>query len=214
MCFSATASFTASTVLATAGVFSVNKVCEIRYIPLALIPFVFAFQQFCEGIVWMSFRYHGLVNLRETFGFLYLIIAQGIWPIVVPFSIWLLEPKNFRKNILTFLMFVGLIIGCYLGFQISTFPFTISVNKHHLIYSPHRGSISLFNNGLLYFLAVAIPPFLSSLRGMIAFGFFILTSFLFSVLYFPDNIISIWCYFAAVISLIIYLIIRKPVFDT
>jgi hypothetical protein len=210
MCFSAAASFTASAVLATGGVFSVNKVSDIRYMPLALIPFIFAFQQFCEGIVWMSFRYHGLLNFRQTFGFMYLIIAQTVWPIFVPFSIWLIEQKNVRRHMLFFLLCLGIVIGIYLGFQISSFTSTISVSKHHLIYVPEKGRIHPFNNGLLYFLATVPPPFISSVRRMRAFGFLVLTSFALSVLFFPEAVISVWCYFAALLSLIIYLVIQKP----
>jgi len=209
MCFSATASFTASAVLATVGVISLKKATDLRLVPLTLIPFIFSFQQLCEGIVWMSFQHHGLFGYRQAFGFLYLMIAQAIWPMFVPFSIWLAEKDRFRRYMLAFLSFVGLLIGLYLGFQISSYPFAITVNNHHLIYKPHVGNISSFNNGFLYFLATSIPPFLSSLRGMPLFGLLITASFVFSLVFFPGAVVSVWCFFAAVLSLCIFLIIKK-----
>jgi hypothetical protein len=212
MCFSATASFTASTVLAVTGIVSVNKTTDIRFIPLSLIPFVFSFQQFCEGMVWLSFDYHGMLPFRQTFGYMYLILAQSFWPMFFPFAIWLIEKHKPRRYLLAGTMIVGLVIGSYLGFQVSSFPVKIETIQKHMVYIPHGGPVKPFNNGVLYFLATAIPPFLSSMRGMIAFGFFILTSFSLSVLFFPDAVISVWCYFAAILSLIIYLIIRKPVY--
>jgi hypothetical protein len=212
MCFSATASFTASTVLAVTAIVSVNKTTDIRFVPFAFLPFIFSFQQFCEGMVWLSFRYHGMVPFRQTFGYMYLILAQSFYPMFVPFAIWLFEKHLPRRIFLGVTMVVGLVIGSYLGYQISSFPITIEVIQKHMVYIPKGGHVKPFNNGVLYFLATAIPPFLSSMRGMIAFGFFILASFSLSVLFFPDAVISVWCYFAAILSLIIYLIIRKPVY--
>lgn len=212
MCFSATASFTASTLLAVTGIVLVNKVAEIRVIPLALIPFFFSFQQFCEGMVWLSFRYHGMAPFRQTFGYMYLILAQSFWPMFVPFSIWFMEKNLIRRYILGVLMCVGLVVGSYLGYQISGFPIKIMPVHKHMVYLPYGGQVKLFNNGALYFLATVVPSFLSSMPGMIAFGFAILTSFSLSVLFFQNAIISVWCYFAAILSMIIYLIIRKPAY--
>ena len=212
MCFSATASFTASAVLAVTGIVSVNKTTEIRFVPFALIPFVFCFQQFCEGMVWLSFRYHGMEPFRQTFGYMYLILAQSFWPMFVPFAVWLMEKHVIRRYILGVTMIIGLLIGSYLGYQISSFPIAIETIQKHIVYFPHGGEVKPFNNGVIYFIATAIPPFLSSVRGMIAFGLFIFSSFALSVLFFPDAVVSVWCYFAAILSLIIYLIIRKPAY--
>jgi len=212
MCFSATSSFAASTVLATAGVISVNKSTDIRLIPLALMPFIFSFQQFCEGMVWLSFKYHEILPFQETFARMYLILAQSFWPIFIPFAIWVMEKNIVRRYILGVLMIIGLVIGSYLGYQISGFPIKIQTIHNHMVYFPHGGEVKPFNNGIIYFLATVIPPFVSSMRGMVAFGFAILISFSLSVLFFENAIISVWCYFAAVLSMIIYIIIRKPVY--
>jgi hypothetical protein len=209
MCFSATASFTASAVLVTSGVFSIKKVNDVRFVPLALIPFLFSFQQFCEGIVWLSFKHHGLEGYRHVFGFMYLMVAQAIWPMFVPFSMWLAEKDLFRRYMLAFLLAVGMVIGFYLGFQISSYPLSISIGKQHIIYAPHVGTINLFNNGFLYLLATSVPPFLSSLQGMSFVGLFVVLSFSISVLFYPSALVSVWCYFAAVISLIIIIILNN-----
>jgi hypothetical protein len=60
MCFSATASFGASVVLGTIGVATLTKVKERAQVPFAIIPIMFAVQQFTEGILWI-----GLSDLRS-----------------------------------------------------------------------------------------------------------------------------------------------------
>lgn len=54
MCFSTTASFVAGTFLTVIGVASVKKVKGPGQLMFAVIPLVFAVQQFSEGFVWMS----------------------------------------------------------------------------------------------------------------------------------------------------------------
>lgn len=55
MCFSASASFTASAVLMPLGLYSTHiarKTGQRDYVPLALTPFFFGLQQLVEGLEW------------------------------------------------------------------------------------------------------------------------------------------------------------------
>jgi hypothetical protein len=214
MCFSATASFTSSAILCGAGLIAYRQVKSQKYLPFALIPFFFSVQQFAEGLVWMSFNYHGLLHWRMPAAFIYLLTAQFFWPIFFPFSIWKMEESGVRKKILFGILLIGVGIGFYLGYRVSSFPFSISESKRHLIYITTSKNHGVLNSGLLYGIATLIPAFISSLRGMVAFGSFIVTSLALSLLFFPDAVLSIWCYFAAILSMIILLILRKPVVDS
>jgi hypothetical protein len=55
MCFSATASFTAGTVLSAIGVVTVTKAERPSEVPFAMIPLLFGVQQLIEGVVWLTF---------------------------------------------------------------------------------------------------------------------------------------------------------------
>ena len=54
MCFSASASFLAASLLLVTGIYALKKVKSKKQIPLALIPLFFAFQQAAEGVIWLS----------------------------------------------------------------------------------------------------------------------------------------------------------------
>ena len=56
MCFSATASFTAGSVLSAVGIATIMKAERKSEVPFAMIPLLFGVQQFIEGVVWLTLR--------------------------------------------------------------------------------------------------------------------------------------------------------------
>jgi hypothetical protein len=61
MCFSASASFGASLVLSVIGVATIKNTRHREQLPFASIPFVFAVQQFSEGVLWLTLPYSDYV---------------------------------------------------------------------------------------------------------------------------------------------------------
>ncbi|WP_420856726.1 DUF6629 family protein [Sulfuriflexus mobilis] len=60
MCFSATASFTASALLLPVGVYCLHEARQAKkpYWLLAVMPLLFAIQQFLEGQRWLAVQAH------------------------------------------------------------------------------------------------------------------------------------------------------------
>jgi hypothetical protein len=56
MCFSATASFSAGTVLLGLGALTLKLVRHPRELMFAAIPLLFAIQQWTEGVIWLTFH--------------------------------------------------------------------------------------------------------------------------------------------------------------
>lgn len=75
MCFSASASFITSAVLFAGGVAAVKFSTNKRQLPFAIIPFIFSFQQFSEGILWLSLSIPEFTGYQITSMFTFLIIA-------------------------------------------------------------------------------------------------------------------------------------------
>jgi hypothetical protein len=208
MCFSASASFGAAIILGAAGIAAVSKVKKKADLAFAAIPFIFGTQQFFEGMIWKQFE-SGPGNYDGIYGVLFLVIAQIVWPIWVPFSILLIEPNRQRKKILLLMIIPGLITAIYLGTCILTNQYIATHRQNHIHYD-----LPCYNNsniiiGICYLLATVVPAFISSLRKMRALAALILLSVAFSELFFHDDLISVWCYFAAIISAFIFLIIRQ-----
>ena len=201
MCFSAGASFGASAVVAVAGVISTRRIKHSEQIMFAAIPLIFAAQQLIEGLVWLTFtepEYHPWQRIPVN---LYLILAQVIWPVWVPLSILKIEGDPKHRYRLRILSYCSFILAPLQAYRLFAYPSTVEVTTHHIHYGldfsiPYFGLIL----NLVYFITTIVPPFLSSRKPVIVLGVLNLASFVLTVLFFEGNVISVWCFFAALIS--------------
>jgi hypothetical protein len=58
-------------------------------------------------------------------------------------------------------------------------------------------------------MATILPPFFSPLKRMWMLGLAILISYIISAIFYEHYILSVWCFFASVISISVYAIIVK-----
>ena len=200
MCFSATASFVAGTALSAVGVATIKKAKRKAELPFATIPLLFGIQQLIEGIVWLSFS-NTAVNVISTYA--YSMFSHVLWPIFVPVAILLLEKDPVRKKILRVFTGIGLAVGIFLLYFIFR-DVIISqiVNKSVLYDSPHLYLPLVLT---LYVFATCISFLISNDKMINIIGIVMLTSFLAAGLFFSTTFISVWCFFAAVLSFIIFL---------
>jgi hypothetical protein len=206
MCFSASASFGAGVVLTVIGVATLRKPRQPSQLLFASIPLLFGIQQIAEGILWLALPNPDYVNTQKIFTYLFLFFAQVLWPVWVPLSILLLEKNTVRKNILKVLVGAGVVVGVYLAYSLFTFSVEAKIDGKHIAYLQDY-PVSLRNYGfILYALATMVPPFVSHIKRMWLFGLAILISYLVSELFFENYIVSVWCFFAAIISLSIFAI--------
>jgi hypothetical protein len=201
MCFSATASFIAGGVLSAAGVVTIMKTEKKSEIPFASIPLLFGIQQILEGVIWLTF--HNTVSeLNIVMTFIYSVFSHVLWPIFVPLSIMLLEPVRWRKKVMFTLWIGGTVVGLYLFYNLFAFPITSRVENHHIIYfSPHFYIYTVMG---LYVAATCASSMFSSHKVIRFFGLMALAAFIVSYLFYKISLVSVWCFFAAVLSVIIY----------
>lgn len=205
MCFSAPASFAAGSVLSAAGLVTVKKAKKRSELPFAFIPLIFGLQQLTEWLVWISFNAPA-VNLIAAYVFLF--ISHVFWPIYVPLAILLLEKNKRRKKTLFVFFLIGDVVGGYLLWRIITVPFVSPAIINHSIFYPvvsEYGFIILS----LYVLATVGSCLISSHKLIKLFGAVLLISFTVSGYCYTETFISVWCYFAAVLSLIVYFFFAK-----
>ena len=202
MCFSATASFSAGAVLLGIGALTVTSSHRRRELPLAAIPLLFAIQQLTEGVIWLTFR-HEAPLLNTVMTHLYSFFSHVLWPIYVPVAVLLIEPLRLRRTVLLGFIAAGLVAGVYLLYVLLAFPVISRPTGQHVEYvSPH------FFAGLvmtLYLLAAAVSPMFSSHRLVKVFGVLALLSFAAAYGFYTTWFISVWCFFAALLSAVIYL---------
>ncbi len=202
MCFSAEASFGAGAVLAVAGVISVRKAETRRELAFSAIPFIFAVQQFTEGFVWLGLAGRFAEWLpAATYGFL--IFAQIVWPVWVPGSILLLEKEPGRRKVLTVFLGMGLLVAGIVVWRLAVYGARASIVDHHIHYDIPFPDTFRTPINIMYMLATVASPFVSGAKGMKVLGGVILISFIVTLIFYNYNLISVWCFFAAVLSVVV-----------
>ena len=160
---------------------------------------MFGLQQMVEGALWLSFRFDApQLNLAMTY--LFSMFSHVLWPIFVPFAIGLVETVTWRRSVIWGFQGVGLLVGLYLLFLIVEFPVTAVVAENIVYVSPHFHKIPVM---LLYVAATCVSCFFSSIATIRLFGLFALMLFAVAYGFFAVALVSVWCFFAALLSAII-----------
>jgi hypothetical protein len=200
MCFSATASFIAGVSLSALGAATVKKAELKAEIPFAMIPLLFGVQQIIEGMLWLSFRFDTpLLNVTMTYVFT--LFSHVLWPMFVPFSIGLVEIVAWRKKMISAFQITGIAVGLYLLYLIVKFPVTSEVNGHMVYVSPHFNKVPVM---ALYLAATCVSCFFSSHKIINIFGILALLLFMVAYWFYTVAFFSVWCFFAAILSVVIY----------
>jgi hypothetical protein len=223
MCFSATASFGASAVLGAIGIIAVAKARTKPQKAFASIPLIFAVQQLTEGLLWLSLRNAEMASWQPFLTYAFLVFAMAVWPFWVPFTIWLLEAEVKRKKTIRLFVGIGAVVAAGVVVILSLYPVevvtpycfncpgsaTASLRDHlHYEFSiPQlvKNLITAFS--VLYIVATIITPFNSGIRKMRWLGIVFLASYLFAVTLYNGFVISVWCFFAALLSFVVLWII-------
>jgi hypothetical protein len=200
MCFSATASLTAGIGLLAIGAVTANRVRRRAELPFALIPSLFGVQQLIEGALWLTFPDTApLANTVLTY--LYSFFSHVLWPIYVPIAVLLLEPVAWRRKLLMVIAAAGAAVGLYLLYFLIREPIVSEVVGGHISYqSPHFYIVAVM---VLYVLATCVSSFVSSCKTIRWFGAATFVALLTAAAFYNFWFISVWCFFAAVLSLIV-----------
>ena len=205
MCFSATASFVAGTSLSVIGVATLTQAKRKTEIPFAMIPLLFGIQQLVEGVIWLTFVQDAPL-LKQTMTYVYSGFSHVLWPIYVPFAIGVLEAARWRKKVLATFEVAGIAVGLYLLYFIVTRPVVAQVVSRHIEYiSPHFYTVPVI---VLYVAATCVSAFFSSHRFVNLFGVLALASFIAAYAVYAHALVSVWCFFAALLSILMYVHLR------
>jgi hypothetical protein len=206
VCFSATASFTAAAALLGIGTVTVRRVSTVRELPYALIPALFGLQQAIEGGLWLTFA-DNASHLNASLTHIYQFFSHVLWPVYVPIAVYLLEEVHWRRRLLIGFSAAGSAVGLYLFYFLLTDPTTSRVTGNHIDYiSPHfyvGGVISL------YVLATCASSLISSHRAVRWFGMGTAASLSAAAIFYWTWFISVWCFFAAIMSLVVLSFFRR-----
>lgn len=207
MCFSAPVSFAASAFVAGSGALALRETRTATERPFAGVPLLFAMQQFVEGVLWLLLPQIGTGGASHLLVQVYAFFIGVIWPMVIPLGILLIEPDRWRKRLMTAVFAIGVIVAIGTFIIILRYGVEVAVVNHCLVYS------NPFGGGLLvrsaYVIATCAAYFLSSHRSVRWIGVAMLGGFGVAYSFYHLNWPSVWCFFAALVSALIYYHFRR-----
>jgi hypothetical protein len=200
MCFSAEADAIAALVIGAVGVDALRHVATPRQLPLAVLPMVFAAHQLIESLVWWSLEGKVPATVGDHAQWLYLVIAFGVLPGLVPVAVVALEPAT-RRPLMGVFVCVGAVVSADLMFAVIQGPITATVEGHYIAYE-----VDLWHGGglvVLYVLATCGSLLLSAHPHVRVYGAINLVAVLLLAWLNQAAFISVWCVWAAITSVAI-----------
>lgn len=213
MCFSAAASFTGGAIISSIGLLSIRSNKDPSNRLFAAIPFVFGIQQIAEGFVWMALQSAGndimLIIAKDIF----VITAVIIWPTLVPLSVLLMERSEKRRSIIKILLAIGVAVSVSHVIAMMIFNVNAQIDGYHILYSMDTPGFLAFITSIAYVFATVPALFISSAKKVYLFGMIVVMAYIVTQYFFSQYLISVWCFFAALASAVIWWIVKEPVFQ-
>jgi hypothetical protein len=216
MCFSAEASLGTGGVLLVAGGCAGWRAVHMApaLLPIALYPVVFGVQQVVEGAIWIDLSSSGRHSGELALAFLF--FSHLFWPVWAPFSIFWLRRGAAGGRLLLSLTGLGAVVGGLLFaplLEAGSVP--VDVVDGHISYataSVYEGSVAPLAVLIAYGAVVLLPFVLAGTPSIQAFGGLLLLSMLGAYAFYAATLISVWCFFAAIISAYVVLMVvhRTP----
>jgi hypothetical protein len=180
---------------ATAGIVCLTRIRGWRELPLASLPLIFAGQQAVEGFLWLALPIDpdGPVSSMLTLAFL--LYAKVFWPAFAPMAALLIEPEPRRRTLMAMCAAIGTGLAAYFLWSLYTYPHAASIVAGHIVYTGEPPSPAAI--GVLYLVATAIAPLLSSHRAVVLLGEIVFGGSVVAYFVYWEAFASVWCFFAA-----------------
>lgn len=207
MCYSASANFVGSAVLATIGVATLTEVKHRRELLFAALPCLFALHQFTEGFVWLGLNGRMRPIVAHDAGAAYVLYAQGLLPFLIPFSVFLMESTPGRRRRMLDFAVLGALLSLYILWGLIAYPVQVYAQAHGIVYLYQISTTTTV--AVLYVAATCGALFFSGLRALVLLGGLNLAGLLVVMMVRRYEFTSIWCAYAAVVSVVIYFFFRR-----
>ena len=172
----------------------------------AAIPLIFGAQQLVEGGIWLSLPTHHA--LAQSLTLVYLMIATMLWPLLLPVAVMRIEPDRARRRLMRISLAAGIGVALYFLILFATTPISAALVSGHIHYIfPHRHDALAT---AAYTVATCLAALMSSHRFVRWFGRLALVSLVIAYAVYAAWFASVWCFFAALMSAVIYLQVAPP----
>ena len=137
-----------------------------------------------------------------------LLYADGILPFLLPLSVFLIEPTKRQRNACSAFVILGGLFALYLNWGLIAYPLQVFEQSHSIVYINVITNTTLV--ALLYVIATCGALFFSGYRPLVELGWFNLVGLIVVALVKRYAFTSVWCAYAAVVSVMIYFFFVAP----
>lgn len=193
-----------------------NAVAGTRSTPparlLSTVPLLFAVQQAAEGIIWLTVDSPVHATLERAAVFTFLGIALVVWPTFAPLSLRRMESNPARHRWLGVLACAGAVVSACAAFLLVRAQPVAQIDGHSLTYEFGGGAGMTRQLMLLaaYVVPTIVPFFVSTARMARVIGVALIGSVAIAALIRHESLTSVWCFFAAIVSVLVVLAVRSP----
>lgn len=220
MCFSATASFVTAAALTPIG-FGALRLARRRprsLLPLAALPLLFAAQQTLEGLVWLGLQGAAPPALVRPASLAYLAFAFALWPVWLPWCSLRLAAGHttlWQRRLMQLLWAMGWLLAVSLAVPLlvnasQVAPLLRQGSIDYQVRLPWSELLGHQPVTALYALIICVPLLLTPYHRLRWFAAALAVAFVVAQLAFLHAFSSVWCYFSAVLSLLVLWILREP----
>lgn len=207
MCFSATASFTVAAITAVAGLAAIRHAQHRNELLVAAVPLLFAAQQAVEGFLWLELTSTAGTANATGLAFTFLLFAEVLWPVYPALAVLAIEQDPQRRRLMSGIAAMGCVLSIYLLSNLIANPPAAIIRDHSIAYPGETNPLSL--RQLPYLVCTCIPALLSSHRSIQTFGIIIVIGFAVSAYAYFAVFVSVWCFFAAAGSALLYIHFKR-----
>ena len=188
------------------GIATLVKVEKPRELALGVIPLALGVHQIVEGFVWLGLHDKISQDATNLAIHVYLAFAWVVLPTLVPVALLLITADPRRRRPMAACVAIGAAVSAYLAIALITNDISARIAGHTVQYGG-AGRYATLATGL-YVVATCTPPILSSQRAIVWFGICNLAAVAVIALMQADGLTSLWCAWAAVVSILIYMQFR------
>lgn len=206
MCLSAEVDLVAGVAVGSIALDACRHVRKPSEKALAALPLLLAGHQLVESLVWFGLEGRVAASVAHSAAWLYLAIAFGVLPVLVPIAVGAMEPGTGPRRVRPFLA-VGIGVAIMLMYPVARGPIDVSIRDYHVAYQ-----VDLWQGGLLvalYILVTCGAMLTSKIDYVRWFGAANLMVAIALTWATKTGFISLWCLWAAVTSVGIALHLRR-----
>jgi Family of unknown function (DUF6629) len=139
--------------------------------------------------------------------FIFRVFAVVLWPVYTALAVLLIEPNRARQYVLLGIVVIGFLLSGYFLAGLLSEPTTVAIRGRSIDYTSAETTLTW--QFFPYVLCTLGALILSSHKTIQLFGVVVLAGFLISAYSYMATFTSVWCFFAAAASTVIYFYFKR-----